>query len=172
MSIFSIHGVSAIIPRKIHGEKCILIQKRQKGSISSETGLLEIPCGKVKEQESSFDCLRNKVLIETGLLVIKIYGETDFNIKCFNQYEVINYVPFFSSQNIRDNYPITIETFICKTKGDPVLGSQDAKEIGWISLEKLKFLLEENEVLFYPMIVEPLKYFLNIEDSLMSNFYD
>lgn len=162
MSEFCIHGVSAIILRLINGEKHILIQKRKKGKDSFETGLIEVPCGKVRRQESVFECLRNKVLLETGLVITKIYGENDYEIKELNQYKVINYTPFFSAQNILDNYPIVIETFICEADGEPVFESNDAKDIHWISLRALKGLLEDKKELFYPMVVESLRRFIDL----------
>lgn len=54
-----IHGVSSIILRHINDEKHILIQRRKKGINLCETGLIEIPCAKVKKQESVYECLRN-----------------------------------------------------------------------------------------------------------------
>lgn len=160
---YCIHGVSAIILRQINEEKYILIQKRKKGADSFETGLIEIPCAKVKRQESVFECLRHKVLSETGLNITKILGENIYSNVKFNHYEVVNYVPFFSSQNIMDNYPIVIDTFICEAEGEPIIESKDAKDIQWMSLRNVKYLLQESELLFYPMIVMPLKRFIDIE---------
>ena len=163
MKEFCIHGVSSIILRKIDKEKYILIQQRKKGLDSFETGLIEIPCGKVKKGESVFECLRNKVFIETGLKVTKIYGESNYTSLNLNNYEVINYVPFFSAQNIMENYPIVIDTFICETEGEPISESQDARNIRWISIENLNQLLQDHESLFYPMVVVPLKQFIKME---------
>lgn len=160
---YCIHGVASIILRQINGEKHIIIQKRKKGSDSFESGLIEIPCAKVKQQESVFECLRKKVLVETGLKITKIFGEHSYETVNFNNYKVINYVPFFSSQNILDNYPIVIDTFICEAEGEPIIESKDAKDIQWISLRDLKCLFQENETLFYPMIVKSLKRFIDIE---------
>lgn len=163
MSEYCIHGVASIILRNINEKEHILIQKRQKGANSFETGLIEIPCGKVKSQESVFECIRNKVLIETGLKITKIYGENDCENVNLNQYEVLNYTPFLSSQNIKGNYPIIIEAFICEADGEPVTESKDAKDIRWISLDSLQHLLKENEKLFYPMIVNPLKRYIHMK---------
>lgn len=160
---YCIHGVASIISKQINGEKYVLIQKRKKGPDSFETGLIEIPCAKVKRNESVFECLRNKVLIETGLKVTKIYGENSYSDVRLNNYHVINYVPFFSSQNILDNYLIALDVFVCEATGKPVVESKDAKEIQWISLKDLKCLLQEKELLFYPMIVMPLKRFIDLE---------
>ena len=162
MNSFCIHGVAAIIGRDIEGEKHILIQDRKKGSTSIETGLIEIPCGKVKKMESVFDCIRNKVLVETGLQITKICGEEKFLSLKANEYNVINYIPFFSTQNTEDNYPIVIETFICEASGETLIESKDAKNIRWISLSSLSKLIE-NESLFYPMIIFPLKHYLEIK---------
>jgi 8-oxo-dGTP pyrophosphatase MutT (NUDIX family) len=160
---FCIHGVAAIIERDINATKHILIQERQKGSGSSETGLIEIPCGKVRKAESVFDCIRNKVALETGLKITEIYGEKDYVSTKINEYHVLNYIPYFSAQNIEDNYPIVIETFICKTSGNALLESPEAKNIRWISLESLNDLISKNISLFYPMIVMPIKHYLENE---------
>ena len=163
MNDFCIFGVASIIQRIIDKKKHILIQRRQKGGDSPETGLIEIPCGKVKKQESLFECIYKKVQIETGLNITKIYGKNSFENKSINGYNVINYIPFFSSQNIEKNYPIVLETFICEADGEPFVESKDAKDIHWISLEDLQQLLLENELLFYPMILMPLKHFIKME---------
>ena len=160
---FCIHGVAAIIERKINGVKYILIQERQKGCDSSETGLIEIPCGKVKRAESVFDCIRNKVLLETGLKITHIYGENDYHSTKINEYHVLNYIPYFSTQNIEDHYPIVIETFICRASGDALIESPEAKNIRWISLEALTDLILTDTSLFYPMIVSPIKYYIEKE---------
>jgi len=160
LTSFCIHGVAAIIEREFDAVKHILIQERDKGCESTETGLIEIPCGKVKAKESVFDCVRNKVLLETGLKITKIYGEIDFSSIKMNDYAVLNYVPFFSSQNIENNYPIVVETFVCEATGDALQESPEAKNIRWISLESLNELLTRKTILFYPMIVMPLKHYL------------
>ena len=160
METFCIHGVAAIIERNINKVKHILIQERQKGHCSSETGLIEIPCGKVKREESVFDCLRSKVLIETGLTITKVVGEKNYLPTELNEYHVLNYIPFFSTQNIEGNYPIIIETFICRTSGSVLSESNDAKNIRWITLESLAKLINDEPYLFYPMIVAPIKYYL------------
>ena len=160
---FCIHGVAAIIERKINKINHVLIQERKKGSDSSETGLIEIPCGKVRKEESIFNCLRNKVLVETGLKVTEILGEMHNNYIELNDYKVLNYIPFFSTQNIESNYPIVIDTFICKANGNNLTESYDAKNIRWISLDKLAELITNNPFLFYPMIFMPIKHYLKIE---------
>ena len=157
---FCIHGVSAIIQRIIEGEKYILIQERQKGFDSPETGLIEVPCGKVKSGESVFDCIRSKVLIETGLSITKIYGEENFEVIKFKDYNVLSYIPFFSSQNTGDNYPLAMDTFICEADGLALLESFDAKNIRWVTLNELKNMLIDSQDSFYPMIIEPLKHYL------------
>ena len=167
---FCIHGIAAIIERDINKVKHILIQERQKGHDSFETGLIEIPCGKVKQEESVFDCLRNKVLVETGLTVTTIYGEKYHATIELNEYKVLNYVPFFSTQNIESNYPIVINTFVCKAIGNTLIESFDAKNIRWISLESLAGLITKSPTLFYPMIIMPIKHYLKKKRKIANNF--
>lgn len=66
---FAISCVGAIIQREVNGVLCILLQERYKGEDSPESGLIEIPCGKVKVCSSAYDVIRQKVYKETGLTI-------------------------------------------------------------------------------------------------------
>lgn len=167
MGAFCIYGVAAIIQRNIGNEKCILIQDREKGPDSIDTGLIEVPCCRVKTGISVFKCIRNNVLDETGLTVTKIYGEGYLDNVKYKDYEVINYIPFFSTHNIGHNYPIIIETFICEAQGEALKESYDASNIRWITLIELSNMLTNDESIFYPMIVMPLKHYLNKNFDLL-----
>jgi len=118
MELFAKPGVGGIIEKSIDGVDYILIQDRCKKDAVAEVGLLEIPAGKIREFENIFDCLRREILEETGLDVIYIEGEKETEMTEYNGYKVINYIPFSCSQNIQGEYPIMVQTFICKAKGD------------------------------------------------------
>ena len=72
----------------------------------------------------------------------------------------ISYIPFFSTQNIENNYPIVIDTFVCRAIGNTLNESFDAKNIRWISLDSLAKLITQNPNLFYPMIIMPIRHYL------------
>ncbi|CAK7079015.1 DNA mismatch repair protein MutT [Tissierella sp. P1] len=160
MELFSKPGVGGIIEKNISGIDYILIQDRYKDDAKSESGLIEIPAGKIREFENIFDCLRREIWEETGLEVTYIEGENEALIFQENDYKVLNYIPFSCSQNIQGTYPIMVQTFICKANGELLRNTNEAKNIRWISLNELQELLEGNEKAFYPMHVVTLKKYL------------
>lgn len=158
-------GVGGIIEKTIDGVEHILIQDRFKDEAKAEEGLIEIPAGKIREFENIFDTLRREIYEETGLEVIEISGEKEVSIFEANGYKVMNYTPFSCSQNLSEEYPIMVQIFICKTKGKLLKNTNETRNIRWISLEELKYMLEDNKNNFYPMHVETLKKYLNLKLS-------
>lgn len=56
--------------------------------------------------------------------------------------------------------------FICHVEGDLLPFSNESRNYKWISVEKIKILLNENHELFYPMHVDTLKkYVFNSRDD-------
>ena len=99
--ITAIPGAGAIIEREENGVSYILMQERQKTGVSArENGLLEIPAGKIRAQESIFDTLRREVLEETGLRITQIMGEDAASAYEANGYTVVSFEPFSCSQNL------------------------------------------------------------------------
>jgi 8-oxo-dGTP pyrophosphatase MutT (NUDIX family) len=72
---FAIPGAGGLIRAHRDGREWILVQERDKPGAPVETGLLEIPAGKVRAFESIFDCLRREIREETGCTVARIQGE-------------------------------------------------------------------------------------------------
>lgn len=160
MESFAIPGVGGIIEKSLDGIDYILIQDRVKQDKPLEKGLIEIPAGKVREYENVFSCLRREIKEETGLDVVQIEGESESFTYKSNGYEVLSYNPFNCSQNIDGYYPIMVQVFICKVKGELLEYTSETKNVRWISLEELNKLLESNEKVFYPMHVYTLKKYL------------
>jgi 8-oxo-dGTP pyrophosphatase MutT (NUDIX family) len=67
IEIFAKPAVGAIIEKVINNKRYILIQDRNKSNDGIETGMIEIPAGKIREYENIFDSLRREVREETGL---------------------------------------------------------------------------------------------------------
>jgi ADP-ribose pyrophosphatase len=161
MEKFMIPAVTALISMEVEGDKFLLIQERWKNNVL-EDGLLEIPGGKIREFENIFDALRREVSEETGYKVTYIYGEEKSIITKLNNYEVINYECFYSSQNLGKNYPIMTNFFLCEVEGNRLEESDESKNINWMSLRKLKEIINSNPEKFYPMHIEAIRKYINI----------
>ncbi len=164
MESFAIPGAGGIIEKNIDGVDYILVQDRCKDGAQKESGLIEIPAGKVREYENIFDCLRREVKEETGLDIIEIEGEAGSQIYESGGYKVLNYIPFNCSQNTRGYYPIMVQVFICRVSGELLKSTDETKNIRWMPLGELAFLLKSNEGRFYPMHVCTLKKYLGMKN--------
>lgn len=157
--IFSIPGAGGIIEKEVDGEYYVLIQNRFK-THRNETGLLEIPAGKIRAYENIYTCLRREVEEETGLSVTWIEGEVESVIVERNNYRVLQYEPFSSCQNMKGDYPIMVQVFICKAEGVLLEESNESKDLRWMKLSKLKTYIETNDDMFYPMHITTLKKYI------------
>ena len=160
MEVFAKPGVGGIIIKSIENTNYILIQERCKEDGGAENGLIEIPAGKIREFENIFDCLKREIWEETGLRVTEIEGENDVITVEDNGYKVINYMPFACAQNIEGDYPIMVQTFICKVQGEALEKTNETQNIRWVSLNELKELMHNKESEFYPMHIVALKKYL------------
>lgn len=165
MELFAIPGVGGIIEKMIDGVAHILIQERYKDDAPLESGLIEIPAGKIREFENIFDCLRREIYEETGLEVVEIEGEKESSVIAQNGYKVLNYIPFACSQNVGGEYPIMVQTFICKVKGEIIDQTNETKNVRWVSISMLKELLLHEETAFYPMHIATLKKYLSQKED-------
>jgi len=162
MEKWAIPGVGGILERTVKQTRYILIQERCKQDAPQEYGLLEIPTGKVREFENVFTCLRREVKEETGLEVIAIQGEEAASIREYDQYKVLQYTPFASVQNLKGEYPILAEIFICTVKGKLKRQTAETQNLRWISLPDLQRLLATHEERFYPMHITTLQKYLTL----------
>jgi ADP-ribose pyrophosphatase len=161
MEQFAIPGVGGIIIKLIDNVECILLQERCKSEAPAEDGLLEIPAGKIRAFENIFDALRREISEETGLEVVEILGENKTSIYAGNNYKVINFTPFCSSQNIEGNYPIMVFVFICYVKGNLLKSSDEAKNYKWVPTRQIEMLLNDNSQKFYPMHIDTLRKYIS-----------
>ncbi|MEH6444851.1 MAG: NUDIX domain-containing protein [Oceanospirillaceae bacterium] len=162
---FQIPGVGAIIERETSAGKEILIQERFKPNSPTETGLLEIPAGKIRKFENLFDTLRREVLEETGLTIEHIDAEQHSDLLNMHDYSVLSCEPFCVSQNISGSYPILVITFLCRANGKLLSATNESKNIRWIAISQLAKLLESEAESFYAMHIYALKKYLNINLS-------
>lgn len=160
METFAIPGIGGILEQVIDGVRYILLQERCKAGASYENGLLEIPAGKVRAFEDVFTCLRREVYEETGLEVVAISGEEESTICDYDQYRVRNYTPFSSAQNLKGEYPIMVQIFICTVRGRLALQTNETRNMHWVSLSELRQKLAAEEERFYPMHITTLKRYI------------
>ena len=162
--LFSKPAAGGIIEKVVDGEVYILMQERDKGN-DLEEGMIEIPAGKIREFENIYDCLRREIFEETGLEVTYIQGEEEAEIIEHNGYKVINYTPFSCSQNVAGEYPIMVQVFICRASGEALNGSDESRNIRWVSLTELGNMLRDKEESFYPMHISTLKKYLKSKEQ-------
>lgn len=165
MENYAIPGAGAIIEKKINGEIHILLQTRIKKDREKENGLLEIPAGKIREFENIYNCLRREIKEETNLELTYIKGASNAIIVNQNNYKVLNYTPFCCAQNIGKDYPILVNIFLCKAKGDLKNNKAETKNLKWIRITKLVKLLKTKKEEFYSMHISTLKKYLNYRNS-------
>lgn len=160
---FAIPGAGGLIRAHREGEEWILVQERDKLGAPLETGLLEIPAGKVRAFESIYDCLRREIREETGCVVTRIHGEEEAISVSSNGYRVLSYTPYTSSQNLEGTYPIMVQTFLCDVEGPLVEGitrSDESRHIRWVRRTELARLVREAPERFYPMHLTTLRRYL------------
>ena len=157
---FAIPGAGGLIRRIREGEAWLLIQERDKAGSPAETGLIEIPAGKIRGCENIFDCLRREIREETGLAVTWIQGEAEAVRVRSNGYDVLSYTPYSSAQNLQGEYPIMVQTFLCEVDGIGLASSDEARAIRWIRLADLRRMVHEEPQRFYPMHLTTLRKYL------------
>ncbi|HWQ08474.1 MAG TPA: NUDIX domain-containing protein [Holophaga sp.] len=157
---FAIPGVGGLIRRFRDGASWLLVQERDKADAPAETGLVEIPAGKIRSCENIFDCLRREIREETGLEVTWIQGEEDAVRVRANGYEVLSYTPYACAQNLQGGYPIMVQTFLCEVAGNSLASSGEARAIRWIRLAELRRMVEAEPRRFYPMHLTTLRKYL------------
>ncbi len=154
---FAIPGAAGIIRRRAGGEEWLLVQERAKAGAPLETGLLEIPAGKIRAFENIYDCLRREIREETGCEVTWIQGEDEAVTVELGGYRVLSYRPYASAQNLRGSYPIMVQTFLCEVEALRATGSDESRDVRWMPIEELRSLLETSPGRFYPMHLTTLR---------------
>lgn len=153
-------AAAAIIEKEEAGNHYVLLQDREKEDAKKESGLWEIPAGKIREYENIYDCLRREVWEETGLTVTEIQGEAEAEWHESHGYQVLQYTPFASTQNVSQAYPIMVQAFICKAEGTLAKSTNESQNIRWVEVDELKRLLETQSDCFFPMQVITLKKYI------------
>lgn len=156
VEVFAKPAVGAIIEKVSNNKRYILIQDRSKNNDDIETGMIEIPAGKIREYENIFDALRREVWEETGLNITEIVGEKEKAVSANNGYETISYEPFCCTQNLSGGYSIILQTFICHAEGELLKQTNETINIHWELLSNIESLLERNPEKFYPMHINAL----------------
>ena len=154
---FVIPAVGAIIEKEEKGKRYILMQRRKKKSDDVESGLWEIPAGKIREYENIYTALRREVKEETNLDITAIWDEE----KCITAdsigYTVTDIHPFNITQNLRGGYSILVMVFLCRAEGEISSNAEENESVQWRDAEEVEKELKEFPERFYPMHLLTLK---------------
>ncbi len=134
-------AAAGIIEKQMEGKQYVLLQDREKEGAESESGLWEIPAGKIREYENIYDCLRREIWEETGLTVTENQGESEAVWYESHGYRVLQYMPFSSAQNVSEAYPIMVQTFLCKAEGVLAMETNETQNLRWVEVRELKAML-------------------------------
>lgn len=135
---FCIPCVGAIIERTVGGERCVLVQTRQKEGGGDTNGKLEVVGGKIREYEEIFEALRREVWEETGLRLTAIRGEDGKTVNALHGATVQSFEPFCITQNLSGAYAILLLTFLCEAEGEPLAQTDEATNIRWMPVTQLR----------------------------------
>ena len=160
--IFAKPCAAAIIEKIIDGEKCILLQTRQKSGGGDTNGKLELPAGKIREYEDVFSTIRREIFEETGLTVTKIYGEESLRSTKIGDIKTISFESFCITQNLSGAYSIILNTFICEAEGEPLASTDETQNIRWVNISEVRRIVENEPERVYFMHVNALKKYLNM----------
>ncbi|WP_207751677.1 NUDIX hydrolase [Clostridium rhizosphaerae] len=160
IEVFAKPAVGAIIEKVSNDKRYILIQDRNKNNDDIETGMIELPAGKIREYENIFDALRREVWEETGLNITEIEGEEAKVCSFDSGYETISYLPFCSTQNLSGGYSIILQTFICHAEGELLKQTNETINIRWALLSEVEAILKTNPEKFYPMHINSLRKYI------------
>ncbi len=159
---FAKPAIGAIVERNIDDKKYIIIQERWKEDGNETNGQYELPAGKIREYENAYDTVRREVFEETGLKVTRIIGEEErIHSKDIG---TINFMPFCITQNLANAYSIICAHFICEAEGEPVLETNESRNIRWIEIHELAKLLRNQRDKFFIMNINALEKYLELNN--------
>lgn len=158
---FAIPCVGAIIERTVNGERCVLVQTRQKEDGNETNGKLEVVGGKIREYEDIFDALRREVYEETGLRVTAIRGEKGKVADESSGASFQSFEPFCITQNVSGAYAILLLTFLCEAEGEPVAETNETTNIRWMTVSQLRESVENHPDDWFFMHLNELRKYIS-----------
>lgn len=165
---FCILVVGALIERSINGSDCVLLQKRKRPDNPKHDGLLEVPSGKVEKNAAALGVLQDRVLKETGLIVSAVSGEWSSSTPV--GFELYGSTPFHVCQNAINDYPVCSCYYICEADGEPLVESDAAKDIRWVTIDELHQLLQKHADTFLPTCYSALLSYVRVKRQRQSPF--
>ena len=148
--------VSAIIERfNQDGQIEILLQERWKPLVSPQyAGMLELPAGGIDPYEGVTNALRREIKEETSLILVEIIGAEEGDIINPREGDKARIFRPWLCQEVletRDGLPWVGFVFRCRVEGELKLNSDEARNPIWVTVNKLKDMLLENQAQFFPL---------------------
>jgi 8-oxo-dGTP pyrophosphatase MutT (NUDIX family) len=157
--------VSAIIERFRNNEWQVLLQTRWKPEEDAKhSGLLEIPGGRIELGEDVYEALKREIEEECGLVIESIKpGKQSVTKGKFGEVSVA-FVPFCGERFLGSNYVGFV--FVCSAEGTlRRKGLIDGKEPRWVSLAKLRKLLQDEPEKLYSYHLSALRYYVEQKEK-------
>lgn len=158
--------ISAILTRQENGQTEVFLQTRWKPDVSpAYSGLLEIPAGGIDAYENVYDALRREVKEECGLEITKIIGDYQSPIvEPRPNDQAFVFKPFICQEALQTNggLPWIGFVFLCEVEGEAKTDPAEAKDPEWVSIPKLKELVQDSPEKFFPLQLPVLQYFLDL----------
>lgn len=159
---FAIPAVGAIIVKRINSEEYILVQDRKKGD--GMDGMLEIPAGKIREDESIFEALKREVWEETGLNITTVQGEDESSCLDVAGNKTMLFSPYCMTQNLSGAssgaYSIILSIFICEAEGEPLKYTNETENIRWMKRDELEDIVYKSPEKVFLMHTQALRKYL------------
>ncbi|PIR95935.1 MAG: hypothetical protein COT92_03710 [Candidatus Doudnabacteria bacterium CG10_big_fil_rev_8_21_14_0_10_42_18] len=162
--------ISAILLKYEGGEGFIHLQERWKPKTSpTYSGMLEIPAGGIDAYENIYDALAREVREECGLEIAKVIGDYQGEIlEPRKKDKSFVFKPFICQQVLETNngLPWIGFVFVCLAEGKVKINPNEARNPQWVSLARLKEMLNKDKPRFFPLQLPVLKYLCENIDSI------
>lgn len=162
--------VSGILERMEGNVRKTFFQTRWKPKTSPMySGLLEIPGGRVNNNENVFDAIEREVKEECGLKVTAYRNSFKGKLLKAGQFEqTMIFQPFICQQVFAKNSGKLWFgfVFICEVEGEPKTQEGETKNPRWVGLEELEKLLNEQPEKIFPHQYQALKYYVESTKQL------
>lgn len=162
----SVPVVSAILKK----DNLIYLQERWKPNVSPNySGLIEIPAGVIDAYESIHDALAREIKEETNLDIVEVLDNYQSDIESPNDCDKsFVFKPFLCQQVLKTNNGLSWIgfVFLCEVQGNVQIEKSEARNPQWVTMDKLRNMLDKKPESFFSLQLPVLKYYINFCNKL------